>query len=72
MTTETNMSMLTAIIHDARARTLELVSDLTADQLIGPKLETVNPLRWEIGHVAYFYEYFFYVHTLVKIVCWAA
>ena len=32
--------------------------DLDAEQLMGPKLDTVNPLRWEIGHVAYFYEYF--------------
>jgi len=46
------------IIRDARARTLELVEGLDADQLIGPKLPTVNPLQWEIGHVAWFYEYF--------------
>jgi iron(II)-dependent oxidoreductase len=26
-------------------------------QLMGPKLPIVNPLRWEIGHTAYFYEY---------------
>ena len=58
MTTQTNTATLTAMMQDARARTLELVSDLTADQLMGPKLDTVNPLRWEIGHVAYFYEFF--------------
>jgi ergothioneine biosynthesis protein EgtB len=42
---------------DARARTLALVDGLDAAQLMGPKLAIVNPLRWEIGHTAYFYEY---------------
>ncbi len=44
-------------IDDARARTLALTQDLDAQQLMGPRLPTVNPLRWEIGHAAYFYEY---------------
>ena len=43
-------------VRDARARTLELVGDLTDAQLIGPRLPTVNPLLWEIGHAAYFQE----------------
>jgi iron(II)-dependent oxidoreductase len=46
------------MLQDARARTLELVQGLDEGQLMGPKMPTVNPLRWEIGHVAYFYEYF--------------
>ena len=45
-------------MQDARNRTLELVRDLDDAQLMGPKLPTVNPMRWEIAHVAYFYEYF--------------
>ena len=45
-------------MQDARNRTLELVCDLDDQQLIGPKLRTVNPLKWEIAHAAYFYEYF--------------
>ncbi len=48
---------LIAQIDDARARTLTLVQDLDAQQLMGPRLPTVNPLRWEIGHAAYFHEY---------------
>lgn len=44
-------------MEDARQRTLTLIDGLGADQLIGPKLPIVNPLRWEIGHAAYFYEY---------------
>ena len=41
---------------DARTRTLELVADLTDKQLMGPRLPIVNPLRWEIGHLAWFQE----------------
>jgi iron(II)-dependent oxidoreductase len=42
--------------HDARKRTFELVADLDDEQLIGPYLPIVNPLLWEIGHVAWFQE----------------
>ncbi len=44
-------------IEDAHARTLKLIDGLDETQMMGPMLATVNPLRWEIGHVAYFYEY---------------
>jgi iron(II)-dependent oxidoreductase len=43
-------------VGDARQRTCELVADLSDDQLIGPRLPIVNPLLWEIGHVAWFQE----------------
>ena len=43
-------------LRDARLRTGALVADLTDAQLIGPHLATVNPLLWEIGHVAWFQE----------------
>ena len=49
---------LKEIMADAHARTLELVAGLDEEQLIGPKLPIVNPLRWEIGHVAWFHEKF--------------
>ena len=48
---------LIAYLRDARARALELVQDLSNEQLLGPKLAIVNPLLWEIGHVAYFHEF---------------
>jgi gamma-glutamyl hercynylcysteine S-oxide synthase len=48
---------LIAQMEDARARTLTLIEGLDAEQLMGPRLPTVNPLRWEIGHAAYFHEY---------------
>ena len=47
---------LTGILEDARARTLELVAGIDGDRLMGPKLSIVNPLLWEIGHVAWFQE----------------
>jgi len=47
---------LSRLLTDARARTLELVSDLSDEQIMGPRLPIVNPLRWEIGHVAWFQE----------------
>ena len=43
-------------LKDARQRTLELVDGLDQQQIIGPRLDMVNPLLWEIGHVAYFHE----------------
>jgi gamma-glutamyl hercynylcysteine S-oxide synthase len=41
---------------DARARTLEIVSDLEGYTLMGPRLPNINPLLWEIGHLAWFQE----------------
>jgi iron(II)-dependent oxidoreductase len=54
----TEAADLTAWVEDARTRTLDLISDLTDEQLMGPQLDTVNPLRWEIGHIAWFFEKF--------------
>lgn len=45
------------LLREARDRTLELVEDLSDDQLIGPRMPIVNPLLWEIGHVAWFHEH---------------
>ena len=50
-------------LQDARRRTLELVADLDDEQMIGPRLPIVNPLRWEIGHVAWFQEYWLLRHV---------
>ena len=49
---------LEANVREARQRTLELFADLDDKQIIGPKLDIVNPMLWEIGHVAWFYEHF--------------
>jgi len=42
---------------DARARSLRLTADLEGERLLGPKLAIVNPPLWEIGHVAWFQEW---------------
>jgi len=44
-------------LQEARTRTLDLVADLDDHQMMGPRLRIVNPLRWEIGHVAFFQEF---------------
>jgi iron(II)-dependent oxidoreductase len=41
---------------DARARTLALALDLDDAQWMGARLAIVNPMRWELGHVAWFQE----------------
>ncbi|MCW8934770.1 MAG: selenoneine synthase SenA [Gammaproteobacteria bacterium] len=51
------INALIADLKDSRERTLALIDDLNSEQLIGPMLDTVNPLLWEIGHTAYFYEF---------------
>lgn len=43
-------------VKDARKRTLALVAGLDQQQLMGPQLDIVNPLLWEVGHTAYFHE----------------
>ena len=58
MTASVAATRLIDMLRDSRARTLELVVDLAPEQLFGPRLEIVNPLLWEIGHLAWFHEYF--------------
>ena len=51
-------------VSDARRRTLDLVADLSDAQLMGAKLDIVNPLLWEIGHIAWFHEKWVLRHVL--------
>jgi len=44
-------------LRDARRRTRLLTGDLEGPQLFGPKLAIVNPVLWELGHVAWFQEH---------------
>jgi iron(II)-dependent oxidoreductase len=50
------MDQIAEALIDARARTHALVVDLDDAQWMGPRLPIVNPIRWEIGHVAWFQE----------------
>lgn len=43
-------------LQSARRRTRTLTQDLEGAQLFGPKLAIVNPVLWELGHVAWFQE----------------
>jgi iron(II)-dependent oxidoreductase len=55
-------AQLISHLQEARARLLELVADLDDGQMIGPRLAVVNPLRWEIAHVAFFQEFWLLRH----------
>src|SRR5579885_1619579 len=43
-------------VQESFERALLLTEDLTDEQLMGPRLAIVNPLLWELGHVAWFQE----------------
>ena len=58
MTTQVTTAHLIKILGSANLRTNSLINDLTEDQLIGPRLPIINPILWEIGHVAWFHEFF--------------
>jgi ergothioneine biosynthesis protein EgtB len=58
MTQPLPAAQLTEYLADARTRTLDLLRGLDAAQLMGPRLDIVNPLLWEIGHICWFQEYF--------------
>ena len=47
---------LASWLMDAHQRSVALVQDLSDDQILGPRLGIVNPLLWELPHVAWFYE----------------
>jgi ergothioneine biosynthesis protein EgtB len=47
---------LISMLCDARQRTLDLVSDLTGEQMNVPLMDIINPPVWEMGHVAWFQE----------------
>jgi EgtB-related family protein len=58
----TEARQLIAMMRTFRARTLALVNDLDDSQMIGPRMPTVNPPLWEIGHVAWFSEFWLLRH----------
>ena len=55
-------AQLVEALKETRARTLALVDDLSEEQLIGPRLQIVNPLGWEIAHLAWFQEFWILRH----------
>ena len=59
-----NPDTITNQLRDAHQRTMALIDGLSDEQLMGPLLATINPLLWEIGHAAYFYEYWVLRHHM--------
>lgn len=49
---------------DARRRTLAMYADLDDAELAVPYLRIINPPLWELGHVAWFQEYWVLRHAL--------
>jgi len=49
---------LLSLIDDARQRTLALLDGLEESQWEVPLRATLNPLRWEVGHLGWFFERF--------------
>ena len=62
MQSEISSARLIAYLKDARSRTLALIQGLSGDELMGPRLAIVNPLLWEIGHLAWFHEHWILRH----------
>jgi iron(II)-dependent oxidoreductase len=54
---------LASQLHQTRMRTLRLTDRLSSEQLMGLKLDIVNPVLWEIGHVGWFHEYWTLRHS---------
>ena len=53
----TEPPLLAADLQAARARANRITADLDGERLLGPLLAIVNPPLWEIGHVAWFHEF---------------
>lgn len=62
MTTDSNFAPFTDTLREARARTLALVDDLSDDRLRVPMFESINPILWEVGHIASFAEFWTLCH----------
>jgi iron(II)-dependent oxidoreductase len=54
---------LVAQLRETRLRTRRLTDDLAWAELLGPRLDIVNPVLWEIGHVGWFHEYWTLRHA---------
>jgi iron(II)-dependent oxidoreductase len=62
-TSGASASELVAQLREVRHRTRRLTEDLSSAELMGPYREIVNPVLWEIGHIAWFHEYWTLRHA---------
>ena len=54
---DSGIEQLLVELRATRERTLSLLSGLTPEQWLGPRLSIVNPPLWELGHLAWFQEF---------------
>ncbi len=59
----TTASEIHSALQETRERTLELIEGLSDEQMMGPRLDIVNPPLWEIGHLAFFQEFWVLRHA---------
>ncbi len=52
-----NPDLLAGELRASREHLTRITADLEGERLLGPKLAIVNPPLWELGHVAWFQEY---------------
>jgi len=52
-----NPGLLAGELRASREHLTRITADLDGKRLLGPKLAIVNPPLWELGHVAWFQEY---------------
>jgi iron(II)-dependent oxidoreductase len=52
-----NTTEQAAQLRASRAHSRVLTRDLRGEQLFGPRLSIVNPVLWELGHIAWFQEH---------------
>ena len=50
-------STLAAELAASRARSMRITGDLEGKRLLGPQIAIVNPPLWELGHLAWFQEF---------------
>jgi gamma-glutamyl hercynylcysteine S-oxide synthase len=62
-TSDASLAELALQLRETRARTHRLTDELSLDQLMGPQLDIVNPVLWEVGHVGWFHEYWTLRHS---------
>ena len=62
-TSGASLAELASQLREARARTHRLTDELSSEQLMGPKLDIVNPILWEIGHIGWFHEFWTLRHS---------
>jgi len=55
---------LATMLDAARTRTLALIDGYATAQWLGPRLTTVNPPLWEVGHLGWFQEFWCLRHGL--------